>query len=134
MNIEIVVKGKPIAKKRPRFFLRGKHIAACNPQETEESRWLWEAKSQIAWIFKEGPVIADMRFTMPIPKSLRKRDVALVDAGKYYHTKKPDLDNLVKFVKDCLNGVAWKDDSQVVKLTAVKVYGREPETRITLIG
>jgi Holliday junction resolvase RusA-like endonuclease len=32
-----------------------------------------------------------------------------------------DLDNYVKTVLDGLNGVAWKDDSQVAKITAVKV-------------
>lgn len=31
-----------------------------------------------------------------------------------------DIDNYVKTILDGLNGVAWKDDSQVVKVTAVK--------------
>jgi len=75
-----------------------------------------------------------MKFFMPIPKSLRKSDCALVDAGKYYHTKKPDVSNLVKFAEDCLNGFAWGDDSQIVALRAMKVYGKEPRTEITLKG
>lgn len=32
-----------------------------------------------------------------------------------------DLDNYVKTVLDALNGVAWKDDSQVVRITGIKV-------------
>lgn len=132
--MEIVIMGKPIAKKRPRFVRRGKFVGTYNPQETEEGRWILEAKSQIARKVEEGPVILACEFVMPIPRSLQKRDVALAEAGKYYHTKKPDLDNLVKFVKDCLNGLAWRDDSQVVKITASKFYGKEPETRITLVG
>lgn len=31
-----------------------------------------------------------------------------------------DLDNYIKTVLDALNGVAWKDDSQVVKITGIK--------------
>lgn len=32
-----------------------------------------------------------------------------------------DVDNYVKTILDALNGIAWVDDSQVVKLTAIKV-------------
>ena len=133
-RMQIVIQGKPIAKKRPRFVRRGKFVGTYNAQETEEGRWILEAKSQVSQCYMEGPVIANMEFIMPMPKSLRKRDVALVEAGRYYHTKKPDLDNMVKFVKDCLNGLAWRDDSQVVKLTATKRYGRDPGTVIELRG
>lgn len=48
------------------------------------------------------------------------------------HTKKPDLDNLVKFAKDCLNGVAWQDDSQVCELEAWKAYDEKPRTEIII--
>lgn len=32
-----------------------------------------------------------------------------------------DLDNYLKTVLDALNGIAWDDDRQVVKITAVKL-------------
>ena len=127
--MEIVITGKPIAKKRPRFFRRGPFVGAYNAQETEEGRWKVEAKGQITAPI-DGPVSADMLFIMPKPKGLsRKKADALL-----HHVKKPDLDNLVKFAKDCLNGLAWRDDSQVCKLIALKIYGDFPKTIIKLEG
>lgn len=34
-----------------------------------------------------------------------------------WHTEKPDLDNVVKNIKDALKGVAWVDDKQVSSYT-----------------
>lgn len=31
-----------------------------------------------------------------------------------------DIDNYIKTILDALNGVAWRDDSQVVKVTGIK--------------
>lgn len=34
----------------------------------------------------------------------------------------PDLDNLIKLVMDSLNGIYWKDDKQVWKIEATRVF------------
>lgn len=40
-----------------------------------------------------------------------------------------DLDNLVKFLLDCSNGLLWRDDSQIVALSArIIVDVRRPRT------
>lgn len=36
-------------------------------------------------------------------------------------TLKGDIDNYVKTILDGLNGVAWEDDSQVIKIVAMKL-------------
>jgi len=46
------------------------------------------------------------------------------------HTSKPDLDNMVKLVKDALTGVFWRDDSQIDALDARKCYGDMPRTEV----
>lgn len=130
--MEIIIPSVPIAKKRPRFFRRGNFVGTYNDQVTEEGRWILEAKGQILARI-EGPVRMEVDFVMPIPSTFRKGDRRRIDDGERMpHIKKPDLDNLIKFVKDCLNGLAWKDDSQVCKVSAQKFYGREPQTRILL--
>ncbi|WP_460268332.1 RusA family crossover junction endodeoxyribonuclease [Clostridium sp. CTA-17] len=42
-------------------------------------------------------------------------------------TKKPDVDNIAKIILDSLNGVAYKDDSQIVDLRIIKSYTEETE-------
>ena len=45
-------------------------------------------------------------------------------------TKKPDADNIAKAVCDALNGIAYKDDSQVVDLTVRKYYSKFPRVQV----
>lgn len=43
-----------------------------------------------------------------------------------------DLDNLVKAVKDALNGVAYSDDRLVVEMSKRKICGPEPRVEVSL--
>lgn len=58
-------------------------------------------------------------FYLPRPKSLPKRATA--------HTKKPDLDKLVRSVADSLTATVFRDDSQVCELVAVKHYAADQQ-------
>ena len=42
--------------------------------------------------------------------------------NKINPTKKPDIDNIVKIVLDAMNGIAFKDDTQITKLQVEKLY------------
>ena len=59
----------------------------------------------------EGPLLVIVHFKIPAALSLPnwKR----VKMHTKQHMKKPDADNLEKFLNDSLNGVVWKDDAQV---------------------
>lgn len=72
----------------------------------------------------EGPVCLILTFVFPRPLRMvyKKRKMY-----REMHTAKPDLDNLAKSVKDALNGLAWKDDSQVCIARSAKVYGAGDE-------
>ncbi len=39
------------------------------------------------------------------------------------HDEKPDVDNLIKFVLDCGNGLLWKDDCRVTSINSRKMWG-----------
>jgi len=138
-NIYLEIQGKPIAKQRPRFFRKGNYVGTYNNQETEEGRWIWEARSQIPCgkhhLPLTGPIILNLTFIMPIPKSFSKLRIEYIKSGlEIPHVKRPDLDNLIKWVKDCLNGWLWKDDSQVYRIKDVyKIYGIQAATLIEII-
>jgi Holliday junction resolvase RusA-like endonuclease len=61
-----------------------------------------------------APMILRAVFWLPRPKSLPKNVL--------YHTKKPDLDNLIKACKDALSGIFFRDDSQIIHLDVEKRY------------
>ena len=133
--MKITIPGKPISKARPRFARRGKFVVTYNSQETEEGRWLWEAKGQIDQCF-EGPLWVSCHFYMVRPKGhygTGKNAGKLKASAPQYHTvKRYDTDNLLKWVLDCLNGMAWKDDCQVVELYGIKQYSVNPRTEIKI--
>jgi len=134
VDVEIIIKGKPIAKARPKFYRRGKDVGTYNPQETEEGRWLWEAKQQITECF-DGPVFVFINFQFARPKShfgTGKNSDNMKYSSPILHTQKPDLDNCIKFVLDCLNGHAFKDDKQIVYIHATKDWDSEALTRIEI--
>ena len=132
----IIIPGRPIAKKRPRFVRRGEHVITYNPQETEEGRWLLMAKGQITETMT-GPVNMNCKFFFARPKShfgTGKNQDKLKPSAPAFHTQKPDIDNLQKFVKDCLNGIAYKDDCQIIYVEASKMWVEAKErTEITLM-
>jgi Holliday junction resolvase RusA-like endonuclease len=132
-TIRLTIPGKPISKKRPRFFRKGKGVGTYSDQQTEAGKTMLFISSQLKGMEPiEGAVSFKAVFYMPIPKSTSKKKKTMMMAGSIYHTKKPDCDNLEKFIWDCLNGLAWKDDAQVIRSTVFKRYDDNPRTEITI--
>jgi len=131
----ILIKGKPIAKKRPRFVVKNGRLWAYNSQETEESLWIYQAQEQIDFKYNE-PIGIEVTFYLPRPKNhygTGKNAGKLKKNAPHYHTKKPDLDNLEKFCFDCLNNLAWIDDAQIISVVSSKKYDDLPRTEIEIM-
>ena len=47
-------------------------------------------------------------------------------------TIKPDTDNIAKSILDSLNGIAYLDDKQVIKLVVEKYYAEVPSVSIEI--
>lgn len=124
--IQFTVIGKPVAKGRPRFTKTG---IAYTPKATKEAEKAFKlAANRYAPPQPfEGPVVVDIVFSFEYIKSLPKKHRELS-----YHIKKPDLDNLVKLVLDSMNGIFFKDDSQVFRISAAKWNHSVSKTEIQI--
>lgn len=123
----ITVFGNPKGKARPRFF-RGH---AYTPKATREYEKLFAEAWGDAEPF-DGPISVAITAYFKPPASTRKSDLMDMISGKLKPTKKPDIDNIIKAVLDGLNGVAYRDDSQVAKIKAFKVYDDQPRVEVTI--
>lgn len=72
-----------------------------------------------------GPLRLTVSAWFAIPESYSKKRLQELQYNNYAHTTKPDLDNIVKLVKDSLNGVFWLDDKQIYAVMATKSYATE---------
>jgi Holliday junction resolvase RusA-like endonuclease len=113
------------------FIPKGWRRPIITTDNPKSKGWQQLVAEQAQAVAAEGlflsPVALTVTFHLPRPQSLPKRVVQ--------HTKKPDLDKLVRSTKDALKGVLYGDDAQVVELRARKVYaptGSAPCAVITI--
>jgi Holliday junction resolvase RusA-like endonuclease len=74
----------------------------------------------------DGPVALDLQCFYEVPPSWPKWKQELALNNKIAPTVKPDADNVMKAVKDALNGIVWLDDVQVVMGVIFKAYALAP--------
>ena len=118
--IHLIVNLKPIPKERPRF---GKgHVYTPSKTAKYESHIKMLAKAMIDEPYS-GPVEVRLVFNFIKAKSSKKE----------MHTQRPDIDNLQKCVLDSLNGVAYLDDCQVIRLYSEKNFSAVENIEITVI-
>lgn len=123
--LNVHVFGLPVGQGRPRAFkLPSGQIRMYDPATSRD----WK-RTVLAQVLErkppspaEGPLTMDLVFELRRPKSAPKR--------VQHPTTRPDLDNLLKAIKDALRGVVYRDDSQIVALTATKKYGQAPGVAI----
>ena len=110
----IIIPGNPVPAARPRVTFHGTY----NPKQNELRKLSLIIKSQWKCHPLSGPIFLTINFYMPIPKSLSlKKQLALIDTP---HTKKPDLDNLLKQTLDASSNIIFNDDSQIYRILSTK--------------
>ena len=130
-----VVKGIPKALKRARVSSKGTFY---DPSKKDKQDFLLQCKNHAPGAPLKGEVRIWITFYFKRPKShyvSNNPKNKLKNTAPVAHTSKPDLDNLVKFVLDALNGSFYIDDSQIHKIEALKKYHSENNsTQISIVN
>lgn len=132
-TISFVVTCAPVAQPRQRHRISNKggkafaqnYTPANHPVNTFKT--IAQIAAREAWPGcqpMKGPLVLKAAFVLPRPKRLiwKNRLMARLPCEA-----KPDLDNLLKSLKDALTGIIWLDDSQVVRVEANKWYAAGDE-------
>ena len=130
-EIEIKLPFKPIPKKSPRFSKKtGKFYNPSHPEMDMVKDYIKLAYK--SYLFsKEIPLNIKIECRLLLPSKIPK-----IEEGKYTEffylnrllpkpTSKPDIDNILKFVNDCLSGLVYNDDRQITTIIASKRYAEE---------
>lgn len=117
----IIVEGYIRGKQRPRF--NSKTRRTYTPQDTVSyENWVRLCYKQQSNKKLEGSIQATIIAYFAVPKSYSKTKRLDCVLNNLRPTKKPDIDNCIKVILDSLNGIAYKDDSQIVEVIAVKKW------------
>ena len=129
--ISLVIPGKPIHQPRLRHFVRGGVSCSFNPASAERLRI-----NEFLLKTHEGEKFnhphLSFIFYFEIPKSFSKKKRLLYETEEVRHEAKPDVDNLIVFYMNRLDGIYFEGDQKVSLGPCYKFYGRAPRTEILI--
>lgn len=126
MIYEFEVPGKIIGKGRPRLnSYTGQIYTPTRTKDYENLVIQYFMLKYPRYSPFKGRVSVEITANFEVPKSTKKIDKELMLQNKINPLKKPDIDNIVKIILDAMNECAFKDDTQITKLTVEKKYANE---------
>ncbi len=135
MTAQFTIYGEPKGKGRPRFSSGGGKSNTRTPDETilYENLVKTEYRRQAGHRFPDDAALDVRIFAFySIPKSVSKKRREMMISRQIRPLKRPDSDNLCKIVMDSLNGIAYRDDAQVVDSMVRKFYDDVPRVVVNI--
>lgn len=122
-ELSFIVQGTPIPQGSMKGFAFKRRTGGVGVALTSDNKKTRPWKDSVASVASEAwdgaptedAVALTMEFAFMPPKSSRFP----------HKTTKPDIDKLARAVMDALTGVVYRDDSQVISLSARKVFTLE---------
>jgi Holliday junction resolvase RusA-like endonuclease len=125
MTRQFFIPGQPQGKGRARVAMIAGHARAYTPEKTASYESLIKAQYHAAHP-RELPILGEVdmeiRAWFEIPKSTSGKQAAAMLRYEINPAKKPDADNIAKVICDALNGIAYRDDTQIINLNICKRY------------
>ncbi|WP_313817876.1 RusA family crossover junction endodeoxyribonuclease [Cupriavidus sp.] len=134
-RVVFAIPGQPVAKGRPKFARQGSFVRTYTPEKTatyENLVKLFATQAMSGRPPIDGPVELWLDINLQIPASWSKKRQREAAAGLVAATKKPDADNVLKAVKDGMNGIVWLDDAQAVEYRISKRYSTSPCVQVSV--
>jgi len=133
MIYEFEMIGDPVGKARPRMNTRtGRAYTPTNTKLYEYSLRQWFIREYPNFKPIESRVKVTIIAYFSVPKSTSKKKKQQMLNDEIYPTVKPDTDNIAKSILDSLNGIAYLDDKQVVKLEVEKYYAASANVAVMI--
>lgn len=107
------IPGEPISKARARVTANGTFTPKRTRDAEQAVRDCYRTQTATPTIFADDP---NAQYKLAVDLYMGNR-------------RARDIDNMVKLVQDALNGVAFKDDSQIYELHSTKQYVDKTEAR-----
>ena len=123
--IRFTVEDEPKSQKRHRHVSRGKFTSVYDPSKADKRDFMLKAMEFAPAEPFDTETSVELVFGFQRPRyhwGTGKNARKLKPSAPKSHLKKPDVDNLQKFVFDALNGVFWSDDSIINNVKATKLW------------
>ncbi len=135
--IQFTVFGTPKALKRHRnATLKDGSKIQYDPSADDKKSFLDQALNYKPEFPIESPLSIELRLFFLRPNShfrTGKHAGQIKSSAPKHMVVKPDLDNIIKFILDSLNGIFYKDDNQVYRIFAIKLYtDKTPRSEIII--
>jgi len=127
MNVSFTVPGEPVAQGRPRITTINGRARAFDPKKSRSYKAVVSDRAENAMKCRapiEGAVDLSVTAYFTCPKSRHRKRTPRAQEPR---VQRPDIDNVVKAIKDAMTGIVWLDDSQVVRLQALKFTAAQGE-------
>jgi Holliday junction resolvase RusA-like endonuclease len=120
---------QPIPQKRHRNARRNGKTFQYDPSSKDKAHFKKLVSSLYSGDILMDPVSVSIIFGFSRPKShygSGKNSGKLKSGVETYVKRRPDIDNLLKFVFDSCNGLLWHDDSLICEVQTRKIYTETP--------